>query len=89
MLKPKYRPLDLQVTISRVLLRVLVNIQMRGAKHKCVSVSYTHLDVYKRQLYLFCAVTPLLFAENGTAKSESVFRIYDTATETVLSLIHI
>ena len=34
-------------------------------------------------LYLFCAVTPLLFAENGTAKSESVFRIYDTATETV------
>ena len=34
-------------------------------------------------LYLFCAVTPLLFAESGTAKSESVFRIYDTATETV------
>ena len=30
-------------------------------------------------LYLFCAVTPLLFAESGTAKSESVF----------LSLIHI
>ena len=34
-------------------------------------------------LYLFCAVTPLLFAESDTAKSESVFRIYDTATETV------
>ena len=34
-------------------------------------------------LYLFCAVTPLLFAESGTAKSESGFRIYDTATETV------
>ena len=34
-------------------------------------------------LYLFCAVTPLLFAESSTAKSESVFRIYDTATETV------
>lgn len=34
-------------------------------------------------LYLFCAVTPLLFAESGTTKSESVFRIYDTATETV------
>ena len=34
-------------------------------------------------LYLFCAVTPLLFAESGTAKSESVFRIYDTATETI------
>ena len=34
-------------------------------------------------LYLFCAVTPLLFAESGTAKSESVFRIYDAATETV------
>ena len=34
-------------------------------------------------LYLFCAVTPLLFAGSGTAKSESGFRIYDTATETV------
>ena len=40
-LKPKYRPLDLQVTISRVLLRVLVNIQMRGAKHKCVFIEAT------------------------------------------------
>ena len=39
--------------------------------------------VFLGALYLFCAVTPLLFAESGTAKSESVFRIYDTATETV------
>ena len=29
-------------------------------------------------LYLFCAVTPLLFAESGTAKSESVFRFAES-----------
>ena len=39
-------------------------------------------------LYVFCTVTPLLFAAKHTAaeKSGSVFRIYDTAAETVYTV---
>lgn len=37
-------------------------------------------------LYLFCGITPLLFAGSGAAESEPVFRVYDTAVETVYTV---
>ena len=62
-------------------IRKMENVKYAGLSVKCaVSVSYTHLDVYKRQL-LHCEICPPSGFVAGSAGSQGCRYIYQRAQE--------